>query len=1012
MANRQVKVNLLFQANTDAALANLTKLSNSLLKISQGTTVGIESGQLSQAAAAAQQLQMHLQNAVNVDTGKLDLQKLDASLKSSGTNLQTLTAQLQGVGATGQQAFMQIATAIASAEAPTLKLNKRLAEMGQTLLNTAKWQIASSLIHGVAGAMSSAVQHAEDLNDALNEIRVVTGYSTDYMAKFAKEATNAARELSTTVTEYSKASLIFYQQGLSGSAVTERTDAVIKLAQVTGMSAETVSNQMTAIWNNFDDGSKSLEYYADALAKLGAATAASTSEISDGLEKFAAIADTVGLSYETATAAVATVIDKTKQSADVVGTAFKTMFARMEGLSLGETLEDGVDLNKYSEALQVVGVDVLTASGELRDMDSILSDLGEKWQYFGEETKIALAQTVGGIRQYNQMLALMENWDAVKENIELAKNATGELTEQQKIWSESYEAASNRVKQAQNELYEKFVNDEAIVMLNDMFAHLIDSVSNFIDTMGGVAPLALMFVGIFSKTLLPLLQSGIRSLKTNIDVLTGKAQRDLIRIQTETSKQLSEMMQKNHLLTDTQRKQAEVTQKLIHAKRELALASKNMTLAQREEAEAAVQNFEIMSAQAQQALEKKAAIEEEIRLMKMKLNTGANRKAIGEVAAVDAYRREKSEDDSVDVDAVVEDATTTSMSQTQKELDAIAAQEAAVPDQKYQLKNKIASTKQSIAALEENFANTSAQNPEREAETLRRLEEQQALLAELEEQMASIGEIDEERKSHLEAVLELQKKIVAEQKKNSSTMVVGEVQTSGFADSTVGQGETTKAYAKKMAANVTSELGGREIATPDMGTESGPAVGDIAVGASVENLEKVYTLLGQYRDQLMQVDAIETEFNSSLQEYLMTLDEVADTANEVTAAQNAYDDAVKSSGEDSAVAKEKLAALQKAQEASSKAVEKQKKLLTTAKKSGKDYTKEISNLEKALVSMAKKAKVAPDVIADLEKAFKDIGKGNGVGYYSIVILVLSRTAWSHQYFKSLDTWCTEISHLL
>jgi hypothetical protein len=44
------------------------------------------------------------------------------------------------------------------------------------------------------------------------------------------------------------------------------------------------------------------------------------------------------------------------------------------------------------------------------------------------------------------MLALMENWDAVKENIELAKNATGELTEQQKIWSESYEAASNRVK--------------------------------------------------------------------------------------------------------------------------------------------------------------------------------------------------------------------------------------------------------------------------------------------------------------------------------------------------------------------------------------------------------------------------------------------------------------------------------------------------------------------------------------------------------------------------------------
>jgi len=33
---------------------------------------------------------------------------------------------------------------------------------------------------------------------------------------------------------------------------------------------------MTAIWNNFADGSKSLEYYADVITKLGATTAASS----------------------------------------------------------------------------------------------------------------------------------------------------------------------------------------------------------------------------------------------------------------------------------------------------------------------------------------------------------------------------------------------------------------------------------------------------------------------------------------------------------------------------------------------------------------------------------------------------------------------------------------------------------------------------------------------------------------------------------------------------------------
>ena len=112
------------------------------------------------------------------------------------------------------------------------------------------------------------------------------------------------------------------------------------MANVTRDSAQTVSDQMTAIWNNFADGSHTLEYYADVMTALGAATASSTKEISDGLEKFAAVAETVGLSYEYAASALATITSNTRQSADVVGTALKTLFARIQGLSLGETLED------------------------------------------------------------------------------------------------------------------------------------------------------------------------------------------------------------------------------------------------------------------------------------------------------------------------------------------------------------------------------------------------------------------------------------------------------------------------------------------------------------------------------------------------------------------------------------------------------------------------------------------------------------------------------------------------
>lgn len=183
---------------------------------------------------------------------------------------------------------------------------------------------------------------------------------------------------------------------LNDQEVKERTDATVKMANVTQESASTVSEWMTSIWNNFDDGSKKLDYYADVLTKLGASTASSSEEIAEGVRKFAGISNTVGLSYEYAASALATITATTRESADVVGTALRTLFSRFQGLKLGETLEDGTTLNKYSEALKTAGVDIKTQSGALKDMDTILDELIEKWKTLNKDQQMALAQTMGG----------------------------------------------------------------------------------------------------------------------------------------------------------------------------------------------------------------------------------------------------------------------------------------------------------------------------------------------------------------------------------------------------------------------------------------------------------------------------------------------------------------------------------------------------------------------------------------------------------------------------------------
>ena len=517
---KQLNVNLSFTADTSQAAAQVQNLQRSLTQlVNQPVGIGEKlSADMLKATHAAAELKMHLQNATNVNTGTLDFSKLNQSLKSSGVSLQQYATQLQSLGPQGQQAFMQLARSVANAEVPLRRSNALLTQFGTTLANTARWQLSSSLLHGFIGAVSSAWNYSQDLNESLNNIRIVTGKNIEEMSRFADQANRAAKALSTTTTEYTNASLIYYQQGLSDSEVLGRTETTIKMANASRQSAEIVSDQMTAIWNNFYDGSRSLEYYADVVTALGAATASSSEEIAQGLEKFAAVADTVGLSYEYATAALATVTATTRQSADVVGTAFKTLFARLSDLKLGETLEDGTTLGSYSENLAKIGVNIKDASGALKDMDTILNETAAKWDNLDKAQQVALAKGVAGIRQYTQFIALMDNWDFMEENLGTVAGSGGTLEKQAKTYEESWEAASKRVKASLETIYASIMDDEFFIDLTDGFADLISHVGGFVKSIGGLQGVLSGLGWILTKVFAEQMTQGFQNLYYNIQM--------------------------------------------------------------------------------------------------------------------------------------------------------------------------------------------------------------------------------------------------------------------------------------------------------------------------------------------------------------------------------------------------------------------------------------------------------------------------------------------------------------
>lgn len=523
MANKRFDYVIGFSADTSKLSSALKQLEVQLNKIATGKisgNFGIE--QIREASSAATQLGAHLKAAINVDTGKLDISKFARSLHSSNTTLSSLSASLTKVGPAGQVAFMNIARAITEAEMPLKRSNELMNKLWITMKNTVRWQITSGFLTGFTGAIGDAYRYAEDLNESLNNIRIVTGKSTAEMAQFAKQANRAAKELNTTTTKYTDASLIYYQQGLDDKQVKARTDVTAKFANVSRENLTTSSEYLTAIWNNFAKGSKNLEYFADVIVALGAATASSSQEIATGLNKFAATAETVGLSYEYATSALATVTATTRQSAEVVGTAFKTLFSRIQDLELGKTLDDGTTLGKYSKALDAVGVSIKDSNGELRDMDRILDDIGGKWDTLNKDEQVALAQAVGGVRQYTQFIALMDNWDFMKENLETAKGATGELQKQADIFAESWEAARKNVKASAEGIYDSLVKDEFWIGLTNGFADGLKSVELFADSIGGLKGVLALATIAMNKLVGPKVAQSIRDVAYNIGILTGK----------------------------------------------------------------------------------------------------------------------------------------------------------------------------------------------------------------------------------------------------------------------------------------------------------------------------------------------------------------------------------------------------------------------------------------------------------------------------------------------------------
>ena len=455
--------------------------------------------ELEKLKVMANQVEAALSKSYNPKLNTYNIVQFDQELSRMGISLNDVGQSFNQLGVQGQNAFAQISAAATQTQQITRQATGVLDDMLDTLSRTAKWSIASGLINSFKGLIQETWSYTKQLDESLNNIRIVTGKSANEMERFAGKANKAAKGLAASTTAYTRASLIYYQQGLSDKDVEARTAVTIKAANVTGQSAAEVSEQLTAVWNGYKVVAEEAELYVDKLAAVAATTAADLEELSEGMSKVASAASTMGVDIDQLSAQLSTIISVTRQDANAVGTALKTIYARMGDLKVDGMDEFGTSLGDVSGQMQKMGVQVLDQQGNLRDMGTVIEEVAGKWGTWTDAQRQAAAVAIAGKRQYNNLIALFDNWDMYESSLMTSQSAEGTLEDQQKTYKEGIEAMLQEVSTAAEGVKGALFDEDSIKSVTKFLTVFLEGIGHIVKAFGGLKGLLPVILGLLMK---------------------------------------------------------------------------------------------------------------------------------------------------------------------------------------------------------------------------------------------------------------------------------------------------------------------------------------------------------------------------------------------------------------------------------------------------------------------------------------------------------------------------------
>ena len=442
---------------------------------------------LSDASGKLKQLRTLISSAFNSNLGMLDITKFTNGLKSANLSLVDMQKAFSTAGSVGDAAFLNTVGRLGKLDTGIKSVSKTTEKLFNTIGNTVRWGVVASGFQSVLNSAHQTVQYVRDLDTSLTNIMMVTQQSKEQMNEFAQSANEAAKALSSTTVNMTDAALVFAQQGFNtdmSSALAERST---QLANISQQDTPTTSDQITTIMNAYDftGDLAQIDAAMDSWANVANVSAADVEELATAAQKAASTANTTGVSFDQLNAQIATIESVTREAPENIGNALKTIYSRFADISLGNTLEDGVDLGTIAETLGQVGVEVLDDEGRMNNVGDVMEQLMEVWQSLDQTEQNAISTVIAGRYQLSRFQALMNRSDLYQDYLGASQNAEGTADQMQEIYADSMEGRLNQLQATAEGIFNDIFNTDDFYGMIDALTTVLDLTNQWVNAIGG-----------------------------------------------------------------------------------------------------------------------------------------------------------------------------------------------------------------------------------------------------------------------------------------------------------------------------------------------------------------------------------------------------------------------------------------------------------------------------------------------------------------------------------------------